>query len=389
MASSGWQGERTLYGWGSYSSLAFNLRVDSISHSGNTVYVSGVLRFIYHNSAGGTGYYNYTMSATPSGSGTVSYGTWSNQRDGYYQDRSFSGSFSASSGATSGTFYVPWSSTSGNSGTASWGLSFSQSGSAPSGGSITNINPQWDRVTATIGGVDWGGSSPKVLELKILKSAYVPNTPARQNTYYNNAGPVTTTVTNQSSTLANPTWYIKGCGFFYTGLYAENTINVLRYQGPTFYTPPAPSQFTYTDPGTPGTKNFAVTFTGSTENTDPNYDSSQLTRTVRYKIDNGNWVYLDNATQAAVDFVSNYTIPVPAGSVATVEGWMNYRTSLQSEVSTFTLANTNAPVHLYGSVNAQSEEIAHLYGSVRGRSKKIKKLYASVGGVAKKVFEDV
>lgn len=379
-----WLGQKDIQ-TSKYPHMALNLNVWDIVHSGSTLTFKATVRAIV--TSGNIYYDGVAVSLTSAGTITGNMNPVST--GGYVDFGTFNGSANVGVSATSYTLRATLSAGNVASGYAEWVITFGSGGSAPTGGSITNIQPRWDRITATIGGVNWGGLNPDVLELKILKSAYVANVPARQNHYTNTAGPVTTTVTNQSDTLANPTWYIKGCGFFYTGLYAQNTIGVLRYQGPTLYTPPAPSQFTYTDPGTPGTKNFAVTFTGSAANTDPDYDASQLTRTVRYKIDNGNWVYLDNATQAAVDSVSNYTISVPAGSVATVEGWMNYRTSLQSEVSTFTLANTNAAVHLYGSVNAQSEEIVHLYGSVGGRSKKIKKLYASVGGVAKKVFEDV
>ena len=160
-----------------------------------------------------------------------------------------------------------------------------------------------------------------------------------------------------------------------------------RYQAGSVYTKPAPSQFSYTDPGGTGSKTYPVTFVGDTVNNNTSYDTASLARTIRYKIDNGSWVYVDNETVALLDYVTSFNVTVPAGSVATIEGWMTYHGG-QSEVRTITLANTNAPVHLYGSVNNASEEVVHLYGSVNGRAKKIKKLYASVGGVAKKVFSD-
>lgn len=388
MASSGWQGERTLYSWGQCSSLAFNLRVDSISHSGGTVYVSGVLRFVYHNGCGGTGYYNYTMSATPSGGSSVSYGTWSSKGDGYYQDRSFSGSFSAPASATSGNFNVTWSSTSGNNGTATWGLSFGASSTAPSGLYANNISTTWNSVSGTVGLTSYGSGDTRYgLELIVLTQPYTEGKPHRYSGVYDGSMSYTTTVDNNSTAAQAGSITIKGCGLYYCGVYATNGTMTTRYQAGSVYTKPAPSQFSYTDPGGTDSKTYPVTFVGDTVNNNTSYDTASLTRTIRYKIDNGSWVYVDNETVALLDYVTSFNVTVPAGSVATIEGWMTYHGG-QSEVRTITLANTNTPVHLYGSVNNVSEEVVHLYGSVNGRAKKIKKLYASVGGVAKEVFVD-
>ena len=50
--------------------------------------------------------------------------------------------------------------------------------------------------------------------------------------------------------------------------------------------------------------------------------------------------------------------------------------------------NSDAPVHLYGSVNGHAKKLEHVYGSVNGRSVKLAKIYASVDGVAKLVHVD-
>lgn len=389
MASSGWQGAKTITNWGTYSSLQLNLRIDSLTHSGGTVTGSGVLRLIYRNSASGTGSYNYTVSATPAGGSKVSYGTWSGKSDGYYQDRNVSWSFSASSSATSGTLKVNWSSTSGASGSASWTVSFPQSGTAPSGGYVNNLSSTWNTITGTYGVTSDGGVSLTSNQLKVLMVAYVPGAPARQyNASTSGIGPRTVTVTNNSPTANDPTWVIKGCGLYYTGVYAANAVGDYRYQGPTIYTPPAPSQLTYTDPGGSGPKTYPVTFASDLANNHTTYDSANLNRTIRYKIDNGAWTYVDNATVAALDVTTTFNVTVPAGSTATIEGWQTYH-GLDSDVTTITLSNTNTAVALYGSVNNQAKLLGPVYASVNGRAKKLIKIYASVGGVTKKVYEDV
>jgi hypothetical protein len=167
-----------------------------------------------------------------------------------------------------------------------------------------------------------------------------------------------------------------------------NSVAPVNAEGPVAYLPPAPSQFSYTDPGGAGAKTFPVTFSGVAANNHTTYDTDELNRTIRYKIDNGSWIYIDNATVAAIDFVSSFNVAVPAGSTATVEGWQTYHGE-QSEVSTITLANTNQACVLYGSVNGQAKELTKVYASVNGQAKKLVKIYASVGGVAKKVYEDI
>ena len=363
MASSGWQGEKTLYSWGKCSSLAFDLRVDSISHSGGTVYVSGVLRFVYHNSCGGTGYYNYTMSATPSGASTVSYGTWSSKGNGYYQDRSFSGSFSAPASATSGDFNVTWSSTSGDSGTSTWRLSFGSSATAPSGLYANNISTTWNSVSGTVGLTSYGsGGTSHGLEFIVLTQPYAEGKPQRYSGVYDGSMSCTTTVDNNSAAFSGGI-SIKGLGLYYLGVWATNGTMTSRYQAGSVYTKPAPSQFSYTDPGGTGSKTYPVMFVGDTVNNNTSYDTASLTRTIRYKIDNGSWVYVDNETIALLDYVTSFNVTVPAGSVATIEGYMTYH-GQNSETTTVAITNSNVPkARIYGSVNNASKRLAPLYGT--------------------------
>lgn len=261
-------------------------------------------------------------------------------------------------------------------------------GSAPSGGYVNNLSSTWNSVTGTYGVASNGGHTLDEIILKILKDPYVPGVPAREHEDSGGIGPRTVTITNSSHEFNNPSWTFKGCGLYYTGVYARNAVGEYRYQGPTIYTPPAPGQFSYTDPGGVGPKTYTVNFTGVAANNATDYTPSELTRTVRYKINDGQWVYQQESVQAAITDNTTFSVTIPASFNATVEGWMNYRGNSSESVSVV-ITNSNSPVDLYGSVNGEATLITKLYGSVNGESVKIEKLYASVDGVARKVFEDV
>lgn len=262
-------------------------------------------------------------------------------------------------------------------------------GNAPSGGYVNDLSATWNTITGTYGVTSNGGVALTANEFKILMAPYVSGVPARQyNASTSGIGPRTVTVTNSSPTANNPTWTIKGCGLYYTGIFAQNQIGDYRYQGPTIYTPPAPGQFSYTDPGGIGPKTYTVNFTGVAANNVTDYTPSELTRTVRYKINDGQWVYQQESVQAAITDNTTFSVTIPAGSNAIVEGWMNYRGSSSESVSVV-ITNSNSPVGLYGSVYGRTVAIRKLYGSYNGETVKIKKLYGSVEGVARKVYEDV
>ena len=175
-----------------------------------------------------------------------------------------------------------------------------------------------------------------------------------------------------------------GCSTYYPGVYASNGAAVARLAQGSFTTPPAPGILGYTR-----TANvYVFTYKGVPEDNNPSYQPSLLKRTLRYKIDNGSWEYVDNAAQRAIDYESVVNISVPAGSTAVIEGWNTYGVSnLQSKVSTMTISNTDTPVHAYGSVEGEAKEIKKLYGSVLGETKELLSLYASENGVAKKIYE--
>lgn len=381
MASSGWQGQKNVQ-TSVYPHMALNLRVDSISHSGTTLTVKGVVRVIC--TSGYISYNGATVSLTGGGSKSINL----NLSSGGTAD---TGTFTCtinnvSATTTSKSVTATLSAGSVASGSASWTLTFNASTSAPTGLYINNVSSTWDSVSGTVGLSSYGtGSGTTQLQMVVLYESYVAGLPHRWDRTTSGALSYNATVDNNSTAASVGAIDIKGCGLYYTGVYANNGSESSRFAGPSIYTPPAPAVLNYVRIGE--TNQWQVTLTGDPNNNNTGYTAAQLTRSMRYKIDNGSWVNVETAVVKAIDATTIATITIPAASTATIEGWMTYQ-GLNSEVGSITITNGDAPVHLYGSVSGQAKEIKHLYGSVNGRSVKITKLYASVGGVAKKIFED-
>lgn len=381
MASSGWQGQKDIQ-TSVYPHMALNLRVDSISHSGTTLTVKGVVRVIC--TSGWIDYNNATVSLTGGGSKTINLNL---SADGHADTGTFTCTINnVSATTTSKSVTATLSAGSVASGSASWTLTFDASTSAPTGLYINNISSTWDSVSGTVGLSSYGtGSGAKQLQMLVLEQTYVSGTPNRHETVTGGALSASLTVTNSSTAASAGAIDIKGCGLYYTGVYATNGSSPSRFAGPTTYTPPAPVVFNYTRIGE--TNQWQVTLTGDPNNNNTNYTAAQLTRSLRYKIGNGSWVNVESAVVKAIGATTIVTITIPAASAATIEGWMTYQ-GLNSEVGSITITNGNAPVRLYGSVNGHAKELVHVYGSVNGRAVKLTKIYASVGGVAKLVHVD-
>lgn len=383
MASSGWQGQKNVQ-TSVYPHMALNLRVDSISHSGTTLTVKGIVRVVC--TSGWIDYNNATVSLTGGGSKTInlhlnSSGTTSADTGTFTCTIS-----NVSATTTSKSVTATLSAGSVASGSASWTLSFDPSTSAPTGLYINNISSTWDSVSGTIGLSNYGvGSGTKQLTMLVLTQTYVPGLPHRWDRTTSGAMSYNATVNNNSTAAAAGAIDIKGCGLYYTGVYVNNGSEVSRLAGPSVYTPPAPVVFNYARIGQ--TDQWQVTLTGDPNKNNTNYTAAQLTRSLRYKINNGSWTNVETAVVKAIDATTTVTITIPAASTATIEGWMTYQ-GLNSNVSSITITNSDAPVHLYGSVGGQAKKLVHVYGSVSGRSVKLTKIYASVGGVAKLVHVD-
>lgn len=265
--------------------------------------------------------------------------------------------------------------------------------SAPSGASIAYNSCTWNSSTATTSVISTGGATC-TYNLAVVTGTYngaadsITGWVGEGRKWVTNSGGQTVVSDSTYTGSANSPIAIKGLLHYKLGLNVTNVAgNATAFDNTLRYLPPAPGQFTYTDPGGIGSKTFAVTFTGDTSNNHTTYDSAELTRNIRYSLDNGTtWTSVVSAV-TALDAVTSFNVTVPAGDIAIVEAYEVYH-GMSSDVQSISLPNTNSPVGIYGSVNGESVAIRHLYGSVDGRTKKIVKLYASVGGVAKKVFID-
>lgn len=405
MASSGWQNEQTWFTYSSNIRLIGNIYISSITHTGTNLRIKGTIAAGARGSSNYKFYYSdYTSYAQPEGGNKIALGakgrTWKVGDSDVHVDFDVTLSNVAAS-ATSRSFYVNFygPNTSSVKATLRWTLSFSASGSAPSGGYITYNSCTWDSINATSGVSSWGGINGTLCLFVAtgttngdIDDATTLGSYARREYWYGKTSELSHTF-NADDASTSGTWYgtplsVKGLLHYKLGYYNYNSIgNTSGIDSTLRYLPPAPGQLAYSDPGGAGTKVVPVEYTGVVANNNANYDQSELTRSVRYKIDDGQWVWVTQAV-TALDAVTSFDVSVPVGSYATVEAWMNYH-GMSSEVSTVTIPNNNNPFGIYGSVNDESVATIKWYGPVNNESKKIIKIYGPHGGVARKLFEDV
>lgn len=267
----------------------------------------------------------------------------------------------------------------------------STTGTAPSNYASSITASTWNSVTMN-GSVNYGmpsSASGRALTVGVnINGSSLAN---RREKNTQNVASVSGVVINNSSSNLGGDFTLKGMLPVYPYAWASNTVQSGAAIGSVYYLPPAPGQLSY---AFDNVDEYTVSYVGNTNNNISTYVAADLTRTVRYKIDNGAWVYIENDTVLPLTTVTSDAITVPSQSTITAEAWMTYK-GKTSSVSTFTATNANLPVHLYGSVNGMSKRIEHFYGSVYDentstyKSKKIKKLYASVNGLSKKIFEDL
>lgn len=235
-------------------------------------------------------------------------------------------------------------------------------GSAPANFSASNIVAKWDRITftSTIGSPNGTltAHAPCVSMVPLVGGA-----PKYENAASGTIpASMTTTITNDSTPISLPNWSIKGCGMYYVGAYAANAAGAIYGQGPAVYTPPSPPVLTHTEPSDSANGDVHIEFVGGTyEDNWSSYDTPELTRTVRYNVNGGSWIYIVNDVNALMTDITEATIPVLAGDTVVVEAWMSYYGS-QSEIKTVTLANT-PDAALYGSVNNLSKSLHPLYAT--------------------------
>ena len=399
-----WQNEQTWYTHNSNIRLIGNISPSSITHNGTTLRVQGTIAAGARGSSGSYFYYlDYTSYAQPEGGSKIALGgkgkTWKvGEGDTHVTfDVTLS---NVPATATSRSFYVNFYGPNTNSvkATLYWTINFSASGSKPSGLSITNVSNTWDSVTFTSGANFGGlnGSNHSAIFTGSSNGA-IDNVTAwgslgRYEYFHDNSQDTSWTFTgtqaNASASYNSPI-DLKGMTHYKLGIWTNNAAGetyTLESGAPLYYTPPAPSIFTYTDPGGEGTKNYPVVFKGDVDKNHTTYDTANLTRTVRYKVEGAaDWTYVENAAEALVDAQTTFNVSIPGSKNAMIEGWMTYH-GLQSEVKTLTLYNGNPPSRVYGSVDGQSKLCTKMYGSVGGTSVEIVKLYGSVNGKSKSIL---
>lgn len=404
MATSGWQNEQTWFTHSSHIRLAGNIRIDGITHSGTNLRVWGAILSGARGDNNYRFYYaDYTSYAQPEGGGKIALGgkgkTWkvgdADTVVGF--DVTLTG---VPQTTTSRSFFVNFYGPNTNSVTATlrWTLYFDQSGNPPGQGWIRLDDVGWDYITATSGVANWGGI-PGSLEAIILTgssdadfdSADWSNWTTKGRKVYhvdtsNLEAQFYMTNSNVWRDIASPL-ALKGMRRYYLINYAINSIGsnqgycdwVIKYM------PPSPLKAVYTDPGGSGIKDFSVSIDGMPNENTSNYDRAWLSRTIRYKVGDGDWVYVKNDEIVALDVLTTFTVRVPADKRATIEYWQKYH-GMESIKRTLVLYNGNAPSNVYGSVDGKSKRLEKIYCSVDGKSKEIIKLYGSVEGKSKAIL---
>lgn len=368
MASSGWQSEQTLYTYSSNVRFIGNINVSSIVHSGTKLTINGTIAVGARGTSGYYASYNYGIQAIPTGGNAVKV-VGNNQQlkvgsSDYHV--SFSATVTTTAAATSYSFPVRFKACSNDSCsstywdvTKNWTLSFDKSYDLPSNFTVANLIPEWNALTGTYTVGNWGGDSWQYFATRVLDQNPEPVGHRRtENQFLNTSATtqtttVTTKITNDSIKLEGGV-VIKGCGLYWSDIFAKNTAGEVDSSNVQFYTPPAPVLVTYTDQTNTGSRTYPVKVTGDLVNNHTTYDTANLTRYVRYQVDGGAWQVVENNSVKTLDAVTSFNITVPAGKTAVIESYMTYH-GVQSEVNVTTITNGAKPTNLYGSVMVEQK----------------------------------
>lgn len=153
MATSGWQNEQWIHTIQSEIYFNGNVRIDGITHSGNSLRVWGTIAFCARGTSGWSGYFNAGVYAAVSGQGDGQIlGNGQRLYVGSDVYRSFDVTYSVPAATTSYNLSVRYHSEYFDR-TLTWGLSFDSGGTAPSGLSTTldEIGPDFAIITVNLG----------------------------------------------------------------------------------------------------------------------------------------------------------------------------------------------------------------------------------------------
>ena len=389
MASSGWQTEKfaTNSCFSSYVCWKVNLNVNSITHTGTNLTISGRVAWCTRQregtSGGGSTTFgsSYPCSLTPQGGSTytvVNGGVKQSVGSDYYGPSS-STWFTVTipnvpATATSYTYSCSWAAPGNNtgayggttSGSVSWTLSFDASGTAPAAPTVTLDSFTDTSATLSMAVSDYG--TPAAASGRKLRGAVLGLNSWTDPCRYQDVTDVssaTVTLSNASGTGTTPLT-LAGNTQYYYGAEANNTVmSTHTIASNAFITLPA--YITNVTVADDGHNDMTISVLHDSEGsadtvyTEYSYDQQTWTavpETFHLTVYSATTVYLRRENGAGITPV--YTVSIVP--VTTIK--------------------------LYGSVNNQAKTIRKLYGSVNGQSKRIRKLYGSVNGRSKLIFED-
>lgn len=203
----GWLGEQTIFEFSpgeQYNSwLASNVYVSSITHSGNTVTVSGTIHLYARcnwTTSNPICYYGDPINATPTGGSEAELKGWtSTTAPDFYKDQdisslNFTASFTVPATSTSATFSVyfkdtrrdDWINT-----TKSWTITFDPGYIAPTTPTITVSEITASGAKATWGTTSFGNPSTGTVTLSIVDQLGITTQVASKTTTGNTANTVT------------------------------------------------------------------------------------------------------------------------------------------------------------------------------------------------------
>lgn len=376
MASSGWQGDVTLTSGGfGYNYFKGNLRIDSITHSGSTVTVSGV--FAVHNDGGQESWYQYPINAAANGYTNYQQVVAGNQHisNGQYVESAVSFSFSAAPTDTSKQVEILWQY---NNGTATnsitYTLYFDPSISPPTGLNVSNVTATQTTVTANVSISGWGvGSGTRYRELQVWAANMSGD--RRYQAVTGDATSGNITCNNSSSGSLTITQNTK----YWIGGYASNgSANTGSQPFGTVVTLPPAATCSFNSATKNSIKvNWAVANQGG-----------ERDFTVDYRLDSGSWVTTETISTSGAK-TGTFTITgLKPNSTHEVDVRTHVVGGSTVGGQVITVSTTDTPAKLYGSVNGVRERIKEMYCSVNGERKKVEKIYGSVNGERKIIYED-
>ena len=376
MATSGWQNEQTIITqtFSSYVMLKGNVYIDTITHNGTNLRITGTIALCTRQRQGSGGsitYTGYDQYATPEGgSERVICSAGTRMPVGTDFHSTFDVTIANVPATDTGrNFTVNFRCPSGQYGynvNLTWWLSFDSSGTEPSGLDVSIASIQDTGATMMVTLSSYGTPSS---EANRYIEADIFGTNAFASPYRYDisiAQPsATITVNNGSRTNAsNPLTIVPNTQYWY-GAYATNTVLSTSIVKGSFITLPAYiTSITANDVGQGEvyfTVNHASEGTADTAITELSYDQT----TWQTVSDNFHLTLTGQTTLYVRRTNSSGSTPVYSISVV-----------------------PSTRIKLYGSVNGQAQEITKLYGSVNGQSKRIRKLYGSVNGRSKLIFKD-